>query len=90
VTAASIDADRGHCLFAEMVEEETSARNYLNSSGLIAMNNPIISPITTPMIVPAASTFFSLVVMSTPQRRGWEKLLLRVGPLGFEPRTYGL
>ena len=42
-------------------------RYYLNSSGLIAMNNPIISPITTPMIVPAAtpraSTFCSLLVI---------------------------
>ena len=70
------------------------------------MNNPSISPITTPMIVPAASIFFSLVVMfdlqrcnltalileltALPQsglREGW---LLLVGPLGFEPRTYGL
>jgi hypothetical protein len=29
------------------------------------MNNPTISPITTPMIVPAASIFFSLVVIPT-------------------------
>jgi hypothetical protein len=51
-------------------------RNYgiraLNSSGLIAMNNANISPITNPIIVPAAtprqSTFCSLVVISTFQR----------------------
>jgi hypothetical protein len=86
------------------------------------MNNPIISPITTPMIVPAASIFFSLVVISTSQlvalslettseeasgetssanctnkgvdrftAKWWgENWLLLVGPLGFEPRTYGL
>ena len=44
--------------------------NYLNSSGLIAMNNPIMSPITTPMIVRAVSIFFSLVVISTSHRHG--------------------
>lgn len=52
----------------------TEARNYLNSSGLIVMNNAIISPITTPVIVPAATprqnTFCSLVVISTFQRHG--------------------
>ena len=39
----------------------------LNSSGLIAMNNAIISPTTNPMIVPAASIFFSLVVIQPPK-----------------------
>ena len=51
-------------------------RNYgiraLNSSGLIAMNNAIISPTTNPTTVPAAtprqSTFCSLGVISTSQR----------------------
>jgi hypothetical protein len=34
------------------------------------MNNAIISPTTNPMIVPAASIFFSLVVISTSQGHG--------------------
>ena len=45
-----------------------------NSSGLIVMNNAIISPTTNPTIVPAATprqnTFCSLGVISTSQRHG--------------------
>ena len=58
--------------------EERKQRNYgiraLNSSGLIAMNNAIISPTTNPTTVPAAtprqSTFCSLGVISTSQSHG--------------------
>jgi hypothetical protein len=56
---------RAHFLVGFMAGSTSRYQSPLNSSGLIAMNNAIISPTTNPMIVPAASIFFSLVVIST-------------------------
>jgi hypothetical protein len=76
--AFSFSASSARILGQRVAISLQKQRNYgiraLNSSGLIAMNNAIISPTANPTIVPAAtprqSAFCSLVVISTSQRHG--------------------
>jgi hypothetical protein len=79
LTLESCFADSRQDYIVKLIEDAEAAQLRYQSPKqfrpeLIVMNNAIMSPTATPMIVPAAtprqSTFCSLAVISTSQRQG--------------------